>query len=246
MPLFLRGMKTSQITQELLQRNRTNAISILRSVSENDQPQMIESCIMAWSQLGRVVVEDELNLVLIQLLDYLGNSNTMASSFAFNELLNLAEAHQTTPRRLLEPFWKSLAYMVTKDMVRRPQRSRVIAELLQVSVNELLLLIQTHALPWLVLDKRKDVIQKIADARQEIETWRPLMDSQNMAAILALLLIQPTDDIEAFVKSRLNDISPHFHDLSLSFLLQAEPVLIAMELLKAVGDVDAARQESVR
>lgn len=206
---------------------------------------MVETCVMAWGQLGRVVPEDELNLVLIKLLEYLGSSNNIVSAFAFNELLNLAEARRTTPRRLFEPFWPSLAYMTTRDMVHRPQMSRAIAELLQISVNELLLLVQTHALPWLVLDKQKDVIHKIAEARKESEIWQPLMDSSNLAAILALLLVQDTEDIEGFAESRLDEISPHFQSIGLLGLLQSEPVLIVMELLKAAGEADESRKPTV-
>lgn len=243
--IFLQGSRTKPSSENLLCRNSTNAIAFLRSISENGEPQMIETCVMAWGQLGRVVVDEELNLVLIKLLEYLGSSNTMVSSFAFNELLNLAEALETTPRRLFEPFWRSLAYLATKDMIHRPQRSRAIAELLQISVSDLLLLIQTHALPWLVLDKRVDVIRKFSEARQENDIWRPLMDSSNFAAIVSLLLLQETEDPEEFTKARLDNISPHFHNLSLSYLLQSEPVLIAMELLKAAADGGEERQALV-
>lgn len=230
---------------ELLRTNRQNIIAILKSVSEKRQPHLTESCIMAWGQLGKVVKHDELNLVLIQLLDYLGDNNNIVSAFAFNELVKLAESLNTTPRRLFEPYWRSLAYLATKDMIHRPQRSRAVAELLQISVNELLLLIQTHALPWLVLDKRKDIIQKFAEARQEKEIWPTLVESMNLGAILSLLLVQDTEDIEVFAKSRLDEISPHFHSNSLLSLIQSEPVLTAMELLKAAGDSDDQRKALV-
>jgi serine/threonine-protein kinase ATR len=231
---------------DLLARNRKNAIAILKSMSEKNRPHLVETCIMAWGQLGRVVDEDELNLVLLQLCDYLGSSNHLISAFAFNEILKLAESRNTTPRLLFEPYWRSLAYLATKDMLQRPQRSRAIAELLQVSVNELLLLIQTHALPWLVLDRRKEIIQRIAEARGETDIWRPLMDGSNLAAVLALLLAQeqPNDTVE-FAKSRLEEISPHFQSEDMLNLLQSEPVLIAMELLKAAGDADASRKALV-
>jgi serine/threonine-protein kinase ATR len=200
---------------------------------------------MAWGQLGQVVGEDELNLVLIKLMEYLGSTNTLQSAFAFNELLNLAEARNITPRRLFEPFWRSLAYMATKDLVQRPQLTRAIAELLHVSVNELLLVIQTHALPWLVLDRKRDVIQKIADARQEAEIWHTMLDGLNMAAILSLLLMQETEDVQAFAKSRLDEVSPHFHQFTLVELVQTGKVPIALELLKAAGDADGARKLQV-
>ncbi|RGP60551.1 putative uvsb pi-3 kinase [Fusarium longipes] len=232
--------------QDLISRNRKTSISLLKSISDKNQPNLTETFIMAWGQLGTVVWEHELNLVLIKLLEYLGSSNNVVSAFAFNELLKLADARRVTPRRLFEPFWPNLAYMATKDMVQRPQMSRTIAELLQVSVNELLLLIQTHALPWLVLDKQKDVIQKIAEARQESEIWLPLIDPANLAATLALLLIQDTEDIAAFAKSRLDELSAHFETESLADLLQVEPVLTVMELLKAAGDSDESRKAPIR
>ena len=236
---------TDRAFLEALSKNRQNAIALLKSISEKQQPHLTETNIMAWGQLGRVVIDDELNLVLIQLLEYLGDSNNVVSAFAFNELVKLSEALNTTPRRLFEPYWRSLAYIATKDMIRRPQRSRAVAELLQLTVNELLLLIQTEALPWLVLDKRKDIVQKVAEARQEKETWQIIMDSMNLAATLALLLIQDTDDIESFVKSRLGEISAHLYEQPLVDLLQSEPVLIIMELLKAAGDADQSRKASV-
>lgn len=229
-------------TQEVIRRNRTNAISLLKSVSEEMKPHLRESYILVWGQMGRIVNEDELNLVLIKLLDYLGSSNNIVSAFAFNELLSLAEARGVTPRRLLEPYWRSLAYLTTKDMTRRPQTSRAIAELLQISVSELLVLIQTYALPWLVLDKRKDVIHKIAEARQEKDVMLTFWDGQNLAAIMALLLSQDTEDIETFVISRLEET---FQGLPLLKILQSEPALIAMELLKAAGELDGSRKEPV-
>ncbi|KAM0208328.1 hypothetical protein ACHAQD_005950 [Fusarium lateritium] len=237
---------SSMKRQDLISRNRKNSIAFLKSISDNNQPYLTETFIMAWGQLGTVVWEHELNLVLIKLLEYLGSSNNIVSAFAFNELLNLADARGVTPRRLFEPFWPNLAYMVTKDMVQRPQMSRTIAELLQVSVNELLLLIQTHALPWLVLDKQKDVIQKIAEARRESEIWLPLIDPANLAATLALLLVQDIEDIASFAKSRLDELSAHFQTEPLANLLQVEPVLTVIELLKAAGDADETRKALVR
>ncbi|RCI08728.1 hypothetical protein L249_4681 [Ophiocordyceps polyrhachis-furcata BCC 54312] len=245
LPGFMPQKPTPALDEDLLLRNRKYYITVLKKTSDQHEPRLVETRIMAWGQLGRVATEDELNLVLIKLLEYLGSSNGIVSAFAFNELLNLAESRSRTARRLFEPFWKSLAYMATKNMVQRPQQSRAIAELLQISVNELLLLIQSHALPWLVLDNQTDVIQKIAEARHEKELWRPLMDSANLASTLALLLVQDADNMERFTQSRLNDISPHFHSLTLLDLFQAEPVLIALELLRAAADADAARQQVI-
>lgn len=242
---FLPSKTSRSVDSTLLARNRQNSIALLKSASEGDAPHMVETRIMAWGQLGRVVNNEELNLVLIKLLEYLGSGNSVESAVAFNELLNLAEARRTTTRRLIEPFWKSLAYMVTKDMVHRPQRSRAMADLLQISVNELLLLVQTYALPWLVLDKRIDVIQRIAEARQDKEIWSAIVDTANLAPVLSLLMIQEPKNIEEYAKSRLDAISPHFHSLPLLELIQTEQAFVATELLKAAADGDETKKQSV-
>jgi serine/threonine-protein kinase ATR len=129
-----------------------------------------------------------------------------------------------------------LAFFAVKDMVSRPQTTQTIAEMLNITVRELLLLVQTHALPWLVLTKKKEVIQKIAEARQEKETWEPVMDPANLGPIVALLLVQDVSNIEDFAKSRFNDISSHFQSQSLAELVLSESPSVALELLKAAAD----------
>ena len=235
---FMKAHYTNGADGELIDRNRKNLIALLKSTSDQDPSHLIETRVMAWGQIGRVASDSELNLVLIKFFDYLGSSNNIVSSFAFNELLNLADHRNMTPRRLLEPYWRSLAYLATKDMVHRPQRSRALGELLQVSVSDLLLLIQTHALPWLVLDKQQDVIQKITEARKESDAFQTLMEGSNLASTVALLLTQDAYDVEKFAKSRLDSVSPKFQSMNLLQLFQSEPVLIALELLKASANAD--------
>lgn len=208
---------------------------------------------MAWGQLGRVVGGDELNLVLHQLLGYLGIGNTLIASCAFSEvcrlskdcttrglhceqIINIAAARKVSCRKLFEPFWGTLAYIVIKDMIPRPQISRAVAELLQLSVNELLLLIQSHALPWLILAKKRDVVQKIVEARRD-DARSAILESNNNGPIMALLLVQQVPDIESFVMSRLREFSA-FESCTLVDLLKAEAVPIVLGLLKAAGDSD--------
>nr|XP_036588838.1 protein kinase Rad3 (phosphatidylinositol 3) [Colletotrichum truncatum]KAF6800480.1 protein kinase Rad3 (phosphatidylinositol 3) [Colletotrichum truncatum] len=243
--LFLKESGSNKIDSEVVRRNRKNALSLLKSASEKDAVIFHETGVLAWGQLGRVVTGNELNLVLHQLLEYLGSRNNLVSSCAFSEILNLAAALNVTPRRLFEPFWRNLAYFAVKDMVARPQISRSLAELMQISVNEFLLLIQSHAMPWLVLMKKKDVIQKIAEARGEKDIWVPIIDGANAGGIYALLLVQEVPDIEEFVMSRLSEVSPHMKSSSFVELMQSEVVSIVLELLKAAGEADEARKTRI-
>ncbi|KAJ0162818.1 Protein kinase rad3 [Colletotrichum tanaceti] len=245
LPLFLADASSDTIDPAVFERNRKNALSLLKAASEKDAVIFHESGILAWSQLGRVVTGDELNLVLHKLLEYLGSNNSLIAACAFNEILGLATALKTTPRRLFEPFWRNLAYFAVKDMVSRPQMTRAIADLLQISVTDFLLLVQTHAMPWLVLMKKKDVIQKIAEARGEKDVWVPILDTVNAGPILALLLVQDVQNVEQFVMSRLIEVASHLESFGLVELMQAEVVTIALELLKAVGEADVTRKPRI-
>ncbi|KAK1839602.1 protein kinase rad3 [Colletotrichum chrysophilum] len=243
--LFLKKQASSTIDISVVHRNRKNALGLLKAASEKDAVIFHETGVMAWSQLGRVVTGDELNIVLHQLLEYLGSSNSLISSCAFNEINNLAAARHVAPRRLFEPFWRNLAYFAVKDMVARPQISRSLAEILQISVNEFLLLIQTHALPWLVLMKKRDVIQKIAEARGEKDVGFPVMDSINIGPVLGLLLVQDVPDVAQFTMARLVEFAPTLADTTLADVIQAELVMVVLELLKAAAEADEARKARV-
>jgi serine/threonine-protein kinase ATR len=225
----------------VLQHNRATVLTVLKSLSDKDSPPLNETCIMAWSQLGHVLEEGELNLVLLKLLEYLGHRSTLTSSFAFNELLNLAAYHDKSPRQLFESCWKTLALSAVKDMVARPQTVMRLADLLEISVNQLLLMLQRHALPWLVLNKRRDVIVKIAEARGDSEPWMACLDSANLPVILSLLLSQDVEEVESYVLSLFRYISPYFDGLTLVDLLQAETFMTTLELLRASGEAQEAQ-----
>ncbi|KAH9895495.1 phosphatidyl inositol 3-kinase-like protein [Xylariomycetidae sp. FL2044] len=243
---FLSGSKVQGSDLHTITSNRANVLAILRTVSEKNEPHLTETLIMAWSQVARVVSEDELNLVLVKLMEYLGHESTAISAVAFTEIIKMAKSRGVPPRRLFEPNWQYLAYTTVKDVVSRPKLTRLLAEVLTMTVTELLLYVQSHALPWLVVTKRKDVIQKIAEVRNESETWQPCLDNINLGRILALLLTQEVQDVEQHAVTILRHVSPHFDGFSLVDLLRIEPMMTSLELLKAAGDADEARKPHVR
>jgi serine/threonine-protein kinase ATR len=100
LPSFLRDTIADG---SLMQRNRRNVLSLLRSFSEEQVTHLQETCILAWAQVGRyictilgilcksanhlrIVKNDELNIVLLKLVGYLGHSNPIVSGVAFNEV----------------------------------------------------------------------------------------------------------------------------------------------------------------
>ncbi|TDZ36272.1 Protein kinase rad3 [Colletotrichum trifolii] len=182
--MFLMASNSGVTEANLLTRNRKNALSFLKTALEKNTAAFHETGVLAWSRIGRVVNGDELNLVLHQLLEYLGSSNSLVSSCAFSEILNLSAA-------------------------------------------------------------RKDVIQKIAEARGDEDNWAPIMDASNAGGIFALLLVQDVPDMERFVISRLTEFSSHFEAWGLADLIRSDVVNIVLELLKAAGDADVAHKDQV-
>ncbi|KAI0173613.1 phosphatidyl inositol 3-kinase [Hypoxylon sp. FL1284] len=245
--MFLSSSNLPGAVSKARQKNCGLVLNILRSLSEQDTLHLTETCILAWSRVGSVISDDQLDLVLVKLVDYLGYESMIASAAAFTEIVRLARSRGMTTRQFFEPFWRYLAFSAIKDLTSRPKPTRLLAELLDMSVAELLLHIQKYALPWLVLTKKRDVIQKIAEARKETEVWQPCLDAANLGPILALLLIQETADVQQHSIDLLKHISSHLNKSGgLLELLRIEPIATTMELLKAAGDAEETRKPHIR
>lgn len=149
-------------------------------------------------------------------------------------------------KQLFDLYWSSLAYLAVKDVATQPKLTRLLAEIQDMSLDQLLLHIQTYALPYLVLNKKKDIIQMIAEVRNETEPWQPCLDIANLGPILALLLTQEAADVQEYTMSLLRHISSHFDEFNLVDLLQIEPLATALNILKAAADADESRKPHVR
>jgi len=245
--IYFANRANDSLDKSVVKRKRRNALEFLKTLSEKDVSYLHEACILAWGQAGRAIDGDELGLVLLGLVEYLGHRHTLVSAWAFSEMLNIADARGVTPRRLFQPFWPSLAFSVVKDLVSKPQTASKIAELLQLQggVQELLRLLQQQALPWLVLNRKRDVIQKIAEARGETESCEPCLDTINLSSILALLLVQDVPNVAEFSMSLLRAASSQFDNSELVDLLRTDPLLMTLELFKLAADGDEARKARV-
>jgi serine/threonine-protein kinase ATR len=51
--MFINESRSSSISLEIIKRNRLNAISLLKSASERNLDHLVETCMMAWAQVGR-------------------------------------------------------------------------------------------------------------------------------------------------------------------------------------------------
>ncbi|KAI8627883.1 phosphatidylinositol 3 [Xylariaceae sp. FL1651] len=246
LPVFLTQSDRTGVKPGITQKNRGIALGILRNLADQSQPQFTESCILAWSHVAVVLPDDELNLVLVKLVEYLGHQSAVASAAAFTEIIQLARRRSMIPKHLFEPFWTSIAFKAVKDMTTQPKLTQLLAEMQEMSVDQLLLHIQAYALPYLVLTKKKDVIQRIAEVRNETEPWQPCLDNANLGRILALLLTQETADIQQHAMSLLRHVSSHFDEFSLVELLRIEPLATTLNILKIAADADEGRKPHIR
>lgn len=259
--VLLQEADDSEVHRVIATRNQNIVLDILKLITNEDALHLHETCIMAWGQAGRVVSAEHLNLVLIKLVEYLGYKNSVVSAMAVNEILNIATCRGITPLQLFAPYWENMAVLVVKDLVSAPQTTRLVAQILQLSVPELLCLLQKHALPWLVLAKNIGVIKKIARARGEESIWLPCLDRANYHAIVALLLIQDVPDVEEHAMTLLSAISPKFQKPDadanpderglasvrqrFADILRPDPLGTLFELLKASAEADEKKKALV-
>ncbi|KAG9237915.1 protein kinase-like protein rad3 [Amylocarpus encephaloides] len=239
---FLRNVG---LQDELRRRNRFNVLELLTAFSENESVHLQETCVLAWSQVGRISSDEELNIVLLQLVKYLGHSNPVISGVAFNEILKLAKSNGGTVERLLTPYWNTVAIEVVQDLLVRPQATQLMADLLRISVSEFLVLTQSHTLPWLVYLGKPDLIKRIAHARKDKQAWLACMETSNMVVILAFLLIQNVKDMENYVMSRLMAVSSQFKGSDFTELMRIDPGAQSFHLLKAAADADESKKSRV-
>lgn len=146
--------------------------------------------------------------------------------------------------KLFAPYWRSIAVSAVQDLQRRPQIVQQLSELLAIQVKEFLVLTQTYTVPYFVLRKKHDILQRIAEAcGQSIMTV--CREHANMAGILAGILLQCEGDVEGLVVGLLSVASPEFAHIDYAELLKSEPQATVAELLKNASDTHLEDQPKV-
>jgi len=147
--------------------------------------------------------------------------------------------------QLFAPYWRTIAPAVVIDLLKRPQVVQQLADILAVTVAGFLVFTQTYTTPFLVLTKKREVLQRIADSSNR-SPKQLCMDHSNLAAILACILMQESEDIEGMIMALFSNISPEFGKIHYTDLLKAEQPLTAAELLKAATDEDDSGKQKVK
>ena len=165
---------------------------------------------------------------------------------AYRELESIAKGYSMDTMQLLSPYWKVIGFSVIKDIVNQPQKAQQLADLTEQSVRQLLVQTQADTLPHLVLSKRRDIIEKIAQARKASVIDVLTHPRANLARILALLLSQPVAEVEQTAMETLAAIEPAIRDGSnnkLESWVALDITGVAIEILKLAADQEIVRKK---
>jgi serine/threonine-protein kinase ATR len=228
------------VPEKVRNKNRRDMMQFFLELTKRNAPSVQETLIMTYGQAARTCGEIERQIILGQLVEYLGHTNTVIYGAAFNELLYLSEHLNISTAEMLRAYWKTIGYKVVSEINSKPQKAQLLGQIVEMSVPMLLCDIHPHVIPTLVLNKRKDVIRRIAKAKDT--TAEDVCMQPSLGAILALLLCQTGDDIEKRAMDSLVAVAPGFRDerFPLHELIVQEAAVAACEVLKMAADSDEA------
>lgn len=153
------------------------------------------------------------------------------------QISKLAQHLVVSPAGLFRPFWRTLSVTVVKNLQSRPYMAEQICDLLGMTVDDFLRLTEVYVLPHLVLWRKREVIARIGCTYKDAKTpFDICSEKDNLAAILAFLLCQPSSEPQKMIMSTLSAVDPAFNGRTLAELVRIEPILIACDLLKGLGD----------
>lgn len=240
--VFLRN----DISRSTREKNRRYTIEFLDALAKRDFLSDQETLIMAYGQIAQTCGELELPIILHHLVEYLGHPNALVCGMAYRELESIAKGLSMDTTQLLRPYWKVIGFSVIKDIVNKPQKAQQLADLTEQSVRQLLVQTQSDTLPHLVLSKRRDIIEKIAQARKAAVVDVLTYPRVNLAKILALLLSQPVPDVERTAMETLAAVEPAIRDGSnnrLESWVALDITGIAIEILLLAADQEGVRKK---
>ncbi|KAK9475256.1 uncharacterized protein V1510DRAFT_372646 [Dipodascopsis tothii] len=229
--------------------DRLKVFAVLEQLSHEAGTHMVETVVLAWAELGKLVDGDDLNMVLIKLVGYVGSANTFVAAAACHELAALARARARTPWQLFAPFLRTASILVVTQLDANSALVHRFARLLAVSVPTLLVRTQEYTVPYVLLGRHTGILERIAQAAG---TSVANVCLNNIGCILAVLLTQSFDNVEAEAQRFLRDSVDDFRATTIPSLIRQDPLTVAVEVLKmfdaddetSVVDADAGSAKS--
>jgi serine/threonine-protein kinase ATR len=238
-------MRKQSVDIALARENRLTALDFLHNLWQKGDVSLQETVIVALTQMAQVVGDEELNIILVRIVEYLGHTNPYISGLVYAEIQHLAQSLQTSVWVLFRPFWRTLGVVFAKSLMSRPNAAQQLCEMLGMDMSSLMGHAAEYALPYLVLHKAHDVIRKFAEASGQSTTpFDICTQGPNLVAILSFLLVQPFPDAEQAIMSILTEVSADFGKADLADWA-ADSIQIACALLKAIGDTGQGKSSRI-
>ncbi|KAK5028779.1 serine/threonine-protein kinase M1 [Exophiala sideris] len=233
---YILRRKTVDIS--LTRENRMTALDVMQTLWQKGDPSIQETLVLALTGMAPVVNDDEeLNIILVRLVEYLGHNNPHIVGVVYAEIQRVAQCMQISVYLLFRPFWRTLGIVFAKSLTARPNLAQQLCDLLGMDINGLMGHAAEYALPYLVLQKDLTTIGRFAAANGPSTTpFELCTQRQNLIAILSFLLIQPFADAEHSITAILSEVSAEFTKTDLADWVALDSIQIACELLKAIGD----------
>ncbi|KIW57017.1 hypothetical protein PV05_05622 [Exophiala xenobiotica] len=232
---YLMRRKSADVA--ITRENRIRALDFLQTLWQKGEVALQETCVLTLSRIAQVVGDEELNIILVRLVDYLGHNNPYLVGVLYAEIQRLAQSMQVSVWLLFRPFWRTLGVVFAKSMSAKPNMAHHLCDLLGMDLTGLIGHTAEYALPYLVLRKDHEAIRRFAVASGPSTTAFELCtQTQNLIAILSFLLVQPFPDAEHSIMSTLTEVSEDFGKTDLGDWVALHPIQITCELLKAIGD----------
>ncbi|RMZ90148.1 hypothetical protein DV736_g2616, partial [Chaetothyriales sp. CBS 134916] len=226
--------------------NRAVALDFLQNLWTKGDASLQETAVVALVRVAQVVGDEELNLIILRLVDYLGHNNSYLSGLVYSEIQQLAQAFQISPTVLCRPFWRTLGLVVARSMEKESPGIDQLCDLLGMRVSGLRLLVEEYALPYLVLHRRLNIIEQFAATHGSSTSSFDICTSpRNLASILSFLLAQGFQDAEQKIMNLLLDVSTDFNSEDLAGWLAHVPIEVTCFSLKSIGDTGEGKSSRV-
>jgi serine/threonine-protein kinase ATR len=117
-----------RLDPSVVRSNRIIALDFLQTLWMRNEVTTQETVVLALTMIARVVGDEEMNIILVRLVDYLAHGNPYINGLVYAELQNLAEALHMSMITLLSPYWRTIGVVIIKNLQSRPAIAQQICD----------------------------------------------------------------------------------------------------------------------